>query len=111
MYKRHRITETTSGPYYYYHYYYIVFFILFGLLRAISLRIQPLNRWGDPPYATSPIWGPPPPCIEIYPVDSAVHLLNNSSPRMPRHIRDLLTVQSAKFKKLSSAKVAKIQRE
>ena len=44
MYKRHRITETTSGPYYYYHYYYIVFFfILFALLRAISLRIQPLK--------------------------------------------------------------------
>ena len=44
MYKRHRITETTSEPYYYYHYYYIVFFfILFALLRAISLRIQPLK--------------------------------------------------------------------
>ena len=46
MYKRHRITETTSGPYYYYHYYYIyiyIFFILFGPLRAISLRIQPLK--------------------------------------------------------------------
>ena len=32
MYKRHRITETTSGPYYYYHYYYIVFFYPFRTL-------------------------------------------------------------------------------
>ena len=46
--------------------------------------------------------------IEIYPVDSAVHLLNISSPRMPRHIRDLLTLQSAKFKKLPSDTVATV---
>ena len=32
MYKRHRITKTTSGPYYYYHYYYIVFFYPFRTL-------------------------------------------------------------------------------
>ena len=49
--------------------------------------------------------------IEIYPVDSAVHFLNNSSPRMLRHIRDVLTVQSAIFEKVTSDKEAKIQRE
>ena len=45
MCKRHRITETTSGPYYHYHYYYIYIyiFIFFGLFGAISLRILPLK--------------------------------------------------------------------
>ena len=44
-------------------------------------------------------------------MDSAVHFLNNSSPRMLRHIRDVLTVQGAIFQKLPSDKDAKIQRE
>ena len=29
-------------------------------LTLISSRLH--DRWGDPPYVTSPIWGPPPPC-------------------------------------------------
>ena len=41
----------------------------------------------------------PPRCIEM-----------RASRRMPRHTRDLLTVQSAKFEKLPSDKGAKIQR-
>ena len=48
MCKRHRITETTSGPYYIILYHiiitiYMYIFIFFGLFRAISLRIQPLK--------------------------------------------------------------------
>ena len=49
MCKRHRITETTSGPYYLLLllslllYCFCFFFIFFGIFRAISLRIQPLK--------------------------------------------------------------------
>ena len=42
-----------------------------------------LDRWGDPPHVTSPIWGPPPPCKQVLRYQMTYRLFSALSLSLP----------------------------